>query len=105
MKKSPISLFKKKDYLLDEPEVNELITFCETLQDEIVELNYKQEQSKELVLKEMLSDIVKACNAIQKEQEEHKRFGFEPANFEAAIQNLKHYINERCQDQRIYLET
>lgn len=104
MKKSPISLFKNKDYLLDEPEVNELITLCEQLQDEIVELEYQQNKSKELVLKEMLADILKACNAIQKEDEEHKRFGFAPANFEQAITNLKSYIHERCNHEKIYLD-
>ena len=104
MKKSPISLFKNKDYLLDEPEINELITLCEQLQDEIVELEYQQSKSKELVLKEMLSDILKACEAIKKEGEEHKRFGFAPANFEEAIKNLESYIYVRCRDEKIYLD-
>lgn len=103
MKKSPISLFKNKDYLLDEPEVNQLITICEQLQDEIVELEYQQSKNKELVLKEMLSDILKACDAIKKEDEEHLRFGFPAADFKAAIRNLESYIRVRCNDEKIYL--
>jgi len=51
----------------------------------------------------MISDILASCNAIQKEQEEHMRFGFEPANFEAAIEHLKSYIHKCCRDERIYL--
>jgi hypothetical protein len=37
----------------------------------------------------MISDILASCSAIQKEQEEHKRFGFETANFDLAIEQLK----------------
>lgn len=103
MKKSPFSIIKNKNYLLDEPEVNELITLCETLQDEIIELEYQQSKSKELVLKEMLSDILKACDAIRKEDEEHLRFGFPAADFKGAINNLQSYIRTRCDDEKIYL--
>lgn len=103
MKKSPISLFKNKDYLLDEPEVNELITLCEEQQDEILDLDYQLSKSKESVLKEMLSDILKACEAIKKDDEEHFRFGFPAADFKAAIKNLESYIIVRCKDEQIYL--
>lgn len=103
MKISPISLFKNKDYLLDEPEVNELITLCEQQQDEILDLEYQLSKSKEIVLKEMLSDILKACEAIKKEDEEHLRFGFPAADFKAAIKNLESYITVRCKDEQIYL--
>jgi hypothetical protein len=103
MKKQARSILKNKTYLLDEPEVEELLDYCEQLQDEVVELKYELEKSKELVLKEMIGDILKACNVIQKEQEEHKRFGFEPANFEDAITNLQHYIMGRCKDERIWI--
>ena len=104
MKKQIRNLFKNKSYLLDEPEVEELLEYCEHLQDEVVELNYQQNQSKEVVLKEMIGDIIKSCNAIQKEQEEHIRFGYAPANFEEAIANLKNYIYDRCKDQKIWIE-
>lgn len=103
MKKQVRNIFKNKDYLLDEPEVQELLEYCEHLQDENIELKFEIDKSKETVLKEMLSDILESCNAVQKEQEEHKRFGFEPANFEAAIEHLKSYIQNRCKDEKIYL--
>lgn len=104
MKKQIASIFKNKNYLLDEPEVNELLEYCEHLQDENIELKFELGKSREKVLLEMISDILASCNAIQKEQEEHKRFGFEPANFEAAVEQLKSYINKRCRDERIYLD-
>lgn len=103
MKKSPFTLFKNKDYLLDEPEVNELITLCEQQQDEILDLEYQLSKSKEIILKEMLSDILKACEAIEKEEEEHVRFGFPEADFKSAIKNLESYITVRCKDEQIYL--
>ena len=84
--------------------MQELLEYCEQLQDEVIELKFDSDNSKEKVLLEMVSDILESCNAIQKEQEEHKRFGFEPANFEAAIEHLKSYIHKRCKDHKIYLE-
>ncbi len=95
--------FKNKDFLLDEPEVEELIDYCEQLQDEIVEFNYQKTINKELAMKDMLSEILKACNDIQKKQAEATRFGLDSPDFEASIKNLKNYINERCNDERIYL--
>ena len=97
------NLFKDKDFLLDEPEVEQLLEYCEQLQDEIVEFKYQQTLSKELAMKDMLREILKACNAAQKQQAEALRFGLEAPDFEAAITNLKNYINERCRDERIYL--
>jgi 6-phosphogluconate dehydrogenase len=97
------NLFKNKDFLLDEPEVEELIVYCEQLQDDIVEFKYQQTQNKELAMKDMLREIVKACSEAQKKQAEALRFGLEAPDFEAAVTNLKNYINERCNDERIYL--
>ena len=54
-------------------------------------------------MKDMLTEILKACNETQKQQAEALRFGLEAPDFEAAITNLKKYINERCRDERIYL--
>lgn len=97
------NLFKNKDFLLDEPEVEELLEYCEQLQDEIVEFNFQKNNNKELAMKDMLREIVKACNEAQKQQAEAVRFGLEAPDFEASISNLKKYINERCNDERIYL--
>jgi 6-phosphogluconate dehydrogenase len=97
------NLFKNKDFLLDEPEIEELLDYCEQLQDEIVEFNFQKNNNKELAMKDMLREIVKACNEAQKQQAEALRFGLEAPDFEAAVTNLKNYINERCSDERIYL--
>jgi hypothetical protein len=101
--KSIREIFKNKDYLLDEPEVEKLLDYCEQLQDEIVEFKFEKEKNKELVMLDMIREVIKGCNAIQKEQAEHERFGYEAPNYQETIDNLKSYILERCRDERIWL--
>lgn len=96
-------IFKNKEYLLDEPEVEKLVEYCEELQDENVELKFQKTNNKELAMLDMLKEVIKGCNAIEKEQIEHERFGFEPPNYEATISNLKSYIYSRCRDEKIWL--
>lgn len=96
-------IFKSKEYLLDEPEVEKLVEYCEELQDEIVEFKYQKTNSKELAMLDMLKEVIKGCNAIEKEQMEHERFGFEAPNYKATISNLKNYIYSRCRDEKIWL--
>jgi hypothetical protein len=52
---------------------------------------------------DMLKEVIKGCNAIEKEQMEHERFGFEPPAYQETISNLQRYILKRCQDEKIYL--
>jgi hypothetical protein len=96
-------IFKNKNYLLDEPEVEQLLDYCEQMQDEIVDFKFEKKENKELVMLDIIKEIVKGCNEIQKQQTESIRFGYESPNFEEAIANLKSYIQKRCHDERIYL--
>ncbi|KQB38913.1 hypothetical protein [Flavobacterium aquidurense] len=96
-------IFKTKEYLLEEPEVVKLVEYCKELQDEIVELKYQKTNNKELAILDMLKEVIKGCNAIEKEQMEHERFGYEAPNYEATISNLKSYIYSRCKDEKIRL--
>lgn len=96
-------IFKQKNYLLDEPEVVQLLEYCENLEDTIVGYKFEQQNNKQLVLLDMIKEVLKGCNEIQKQQQESVRFGYEPANFESAISNLKEYIQNRCKEERIYL--
>jgi len=52
---------------------------------------------------DMLKEVIKGCNAIEKEQAEHERFGYEAPDYPATISNLKRYIYGRCKDEKIYL--
>ena len=96
-------IFKSKDYLLEEPEVVKLVEYCEELQDEIVELKFEKTYNKELAMLDMLKEVIKGCNDIEKEKMESERFGYEAPNYEATISNLKNYIYERCKDEKIWL--
>ncbi len=101
--RNKLEIFKKAQELLDEPEVQELLNYCDGLEDEIVEFKFEKENNKQLVMLDMLKEVLKGCNAIEKEQLEHERFGYESPNYQETISNLKNYILERCKDERIYL--
>lgn len=101
--KSTREIFKGKEYLLEEPEVKQLLDYCEQLQDEIVEFKFQKTNNKELAMLDMIKEVIKGCNAIEKEQMEHERFGYDTPNYQETISNLKSYILKRCQDEKIYL--
>ena len=101
--KNKLEIFKKASDLLDEPEVQELLDYCERLEDELVDLKFEKEKSKELIMLDMIKEVIKGCNAIEKEQLEHERFGYEAPNYQATISNLKSYILEICRINKIYL--
>ena len=52
---------------------------------------------------DMLKEVIKGCKAIEKEQLEHERFGYEAPNYPETISNLKSYIYEICKINKIYL--
>lgn len=101
--KNKLEIFKKAQDLLDEPEVQELLEYCEKLEDELVHFKFEKNKNKELILLDMIKEVLKGCNAIEKEQIEHERFGYEAPNYQATISNLKSYILEICRDNQIYL--
>lgn len=101
--KKPRDLFKNKPELLDEPEVEALLNYCESLEDELVDLKFEKQDNKELVLLDMIKEVMKGCKALEKEQMEHERFGYEAPDYQETISNLKSYIQEICRINKIYL--
>ena len=101
--KSPREIFKNNPNLLEEPEVEELLEYCEELEAEIIDLKFEKANNKELAMKDMLQEVIKGCNDLEKEQMEHERFGYDAPNFQESILNLKRYILDRCRDEKIYL--
>jgi hypothetical protein len=101
--KSIREIFKNNPSLLDETEVIQLIDYCEELQDEIVEFKFQKTDNKELAMLDMLKEVIKGCNAIEREQMEHERFGYPAPDYLETISNLKSYIYKRCRDEKIYL--
>lgn len=101
--KNKLEIFKKAQDLLEEPEVQELLNYCEELEDELVDFKFEKNKNKELILLDMIKEVIKGCNSIEKEQMEHERFGYDAPNYQATISNLKNYILEICRDYQIYL--
>ena len=101
--KNKLDLFKKAQELLDEPEVQALLEYCESLEDELVDLKFEKANNKELIMLDMLREVVKGCRAMEKEQLEHERFDFEAPDYAESISNLKSYILEVCRINKIYL--
>ena len=101
--KKPRELFKNKPHLLDEIEVEQLLEYCYKLQDELVDLKFKQNENKQLIMLDMLKEIIKACEETEKQQKEFLRFGLEPPDFEESISNLKRFLIVRCRENGIWL--
>ena len=101
--KSIREIFKNRPSLLEEPEVAKLLAYCEQLQDEIVEFKFEKNKNKELAMLDMLKEVIKGCNAIEKKQAEHERFGYDVPNYQETISNLKQYILGRCRYEKIWL--
>jgi predicted RNA-binding protein with EMAP domain len=92
--KKPRDLFKSNTVLLDEPEVQQLLDYCESLEDELVEFKFEKTNNKELIMLDMLKEVVKSCTEIQKLEMEHERFGYPLPDYSEAIRNLRSYIFE-----------
>lgn len=101
--KKPREIFKNRPHLLLETEVEELLNYCEKLQDELVDLKFEQNENKQLIMLDMLREIVKACDETEKQQKEFLRFGLEPPNYEESISNLKRFLVVRCRENGIWL--
>ena len=101
--KSLREIFKNNPALLDEPEVEELLNYCEELEAENVEFKFEKANNKELVMKDMLQEVIKGCQDLEKEQLEHERFGYDAPQYMDAISNLKRFILNRCREEKIYL--
>ena len=101
--KSTREIFKNNPSLLEESEVIELLEYCEELESEIIEFKFEKSNSKELAMIDMLQEVLKGCNDLEKEQMEHDRFGYDAPKYQEAILSLKKYIMNRCKDEKIWL--
>jgi len=101
--KKPRYFFKTNPALLDEPEVQALLDYCESLESDLVDLKFEKNDNKELILLDMIKEVLRGCNALEKEQLEHERFGFEAPDYQETISNLKSYIHEICRINKIWL--
>lgn len=101
--KNARDFFKSNPNLLGEPEVEKLLEYCEELENEIVDFKFEKNENKELIMLDIIREVLKGCNEIEKQKMESERFGFEAPNYSETISNLKQYILSICRDNKIWL--
>jgi hypothetical protein len=88
-------IFKNNKHLMDEPEVMELIEYCQELEGDVMDVEINKQYDKEEVLLNIVKEIYSSCRQIIKDEEESVRFGETPrVDFEKSIINLKEYIED-----------
>ena len=88
------SIFKNNTHLMDEPEVQELIDYCDELESQLIDVKQSEQFSKEDIFKEMIREILVGCDEILEAQDiDHKKM----------IENLKFYIKTNCEEYNIRL--
>ena len=86
---------------MDEPEVQELIDYCQELEGYMLD---KADNTKEILLKELVRDILTSCRDTLKDDEESIRFNEIPrVDFKETIENLSEYVKDYLRDHKIYL--
>lgn len=101
--KNKLEIFKTAPELLDEPEVQQLLDYCESLEDQIIDFKFEKDKNKELILLDMIKEVLKGCNELEKLQMEHERFNYEAPDYQQTISNLKIHIIEICRINKIWL--
>lgn len=91
-------IFKTNKSLMDEPEVNELIDYCNDLESELLDLRYDLRNSKEEAFRSILSDIDISLKEIIRLEKNPSRFDKE-IDYKSLISNLNNYIED---SKRIY---
>lgn len=78
---------------MDEPEVIELIEYCQELEGKFMEVEINKQYDKEDILINVIRDIKESCEQTINDNEESIRFNETPrVDFEKSVVNLKKYI-------------
>ena len=86
-------IFKNNTHLMDEPEVIELIEYCQELEGKLMEVEINKQYDKEDILINVIRDIKESCEQTINDNEESIRFNEIPrVDFEKCVVNLKKYI-------------
>ena len=86
-------IFKNNTRLMDEPEVIELIEYCQELEGKLMEVEINKQYDKEDILINVVRDIKESCEQTINDNEESIRFNEIPrVDFEKSVVNLKKYI-------------
>jgi len=91
--KSVNQIFKNNTHLMDEPEVIELIEYCQELEGEVLEKKIEDTYSKEEIYLQILKEIYDSCDKTLTDDQRSERFKETPrVDFKEAVINLKKYM-------------
>lgn len=90
--KSIKQIFKYNQDLMSVPEVMELIEYCNSLEEQVIDDKQIKQFSFEDKLTELVREIYIGIKDVDRQKEEHIRFKYEEPNYEACIENLKRYL-------------
>ena len=87
-------LFIINPYLLENPEVQELIEYCRELEGNVFERKIEDNYDKEHMLKSMLSDILSSCREYEENKILEDRYPelYEKVDADSLVKNLMDYI-------------
>jgi len=91
--KSVNQIFKNNTHLMDEPEVIELIEYCQELEGEVLEKKIEDTYSKEEIYLQILKEIYDSCDKTLTDDQLSERFKETPrVDFKEVVINLKKYM-------------
>ena len=86
-------IFKNNKHLIEHPEVQELMDYCQELEGKLMEVDINKQYDKEDILINVIRDIKESCKQTINDNEESIRFNEIPrVDFEKCVVNLKKYI-------------
>jgi hypothetical protein len=86
-------IFKNNKHLIEHPEVQELMDYCQELEGKLMEVEINKQYDKEDILINVIRDIKESCEQTINDNEESIRFNEIPrVDFEKCVVNLKKYI-------------
>jgi len=90
--KSINQIFKGNEHLMDLRPVEELIDYCQNLEEKVIETNL--EENKEHIYKSIIQDILTSCNELEESKLLADRYPdlYKKTDAETLVQNLKNYI-------------
>jgi predicted phage-related endonuclease len=90
--KSISQIFKGNEHLMDLQPVEELIDYCQDLEEKVIETNL--EENKEHIYKSIIQDILISCNELEESKLLAERYPdlYKKTDAETLVHNLKNYI-------------
>ena len=86
-------IFKNNTHLMDEPEIIELIEYCQELEGEVLDKKIEDTYSKEEIYLQILKEIYDSCDKTLTDDQLSERFKETPrVDFKEAVINLKKYM-------------